>query len=210
MRKLPLNGGNAMKAEECFVLPAPEPSWRQTGQVFAAMGSLSVLPFYGALLALVVAFHVQMSGGGVRGMSARLVPSAATKGCSAGGGCGTSGGCGSGGCGASSGKGCGCGSASSATEKSAPPKAKPATQIKVTPPTRATGIQSGQPSSFSPPRPVQTQPTVRIPTAPPNTGRPPNGAPAQTPLQLLTPPVPSRPPPAEAPGNPGPAAPAGK
>ena len=37
MRKLPLNGGNAMKAEECFILPAPEPTWRQAGEVFAAM-----------------------------------------------------------------------------------------------------------------------------------------------------------------------------
>lgn len=108
MRKLPLNGGNAMKAEECFVLPAPDPGWRQAGQVLGALGSLSVLPFYGALLALVIAFHVQTSP---EGKSARLLPSAAPKsGCSAGGGCGTSGGCGSGGCGASSGKGCGCGS----------------------------------------------------------------------------------------------------
>jgi hypothetical protein len=64
MRKLPLNGGNAMKAEECFVLPLPEPGWRQAGQVLGALGSLSVLPFYGALLALVVAFYVQTAGRG--------------------------------------------------------------------------------------------------------------------------------------------------
>ena len=63
MRKLPLNGGNAMKAEECFVLPAPEPGWREVGRVLGALGSFSVLPFYGALLALVVAFYVQSSAG---------------------------------------------------------------------------------------------------------------------------------------------------
>ena len=114
MAKLPLNGGNAMKAEEWLVLPPPTLSLRQAGQVFGALGSFSVWPFYGALLALVVAFHVQTSQPG--NGSARLLPSAATKsaGCSAGGGCGTSGGCGSGGCGASSGKGCGCGSGAKA------------------------------------------------------------------------------------------------
>jgi hypothetical protein len=63
MRKLPLNGGNAMKAQESFVLPATEPGWRQAGQVLGALGSLSVLPFYGALLALVIAFHVQSAAG---------------------------------------------------------------------------------------------------------------------------------------------------
>jgi hypothetical protein len=66
MRKLPLNGGDAMKAEECFVQPAPDPGWRQMGQVLGALGSLSVLPFYGALLALVVAFHVQTSPSDVK------------------------------------------------------------------------------------------------------------------------------------------------
>ena len=45
MRKLPLNGGNALMAEECFVLPTTEPGWWQAGQVLGAMGSLSVLPF---------------------------------------------------------------------------------------------------------------------------------------------------------------------
>ena len=38
MRKLPLNGGNGMKAEECFILPAPEPTWRQAGQVVRGDG----------------------------------------------------------------------------------------------------------------------------------------------------------------------------
>lgn len=61
MRKLPLNGGNAMKAEECFVLPAPHLGWRQAGRVLGALGSFSVFPFYGALLALSMAFHVQAS-----------------------------------------------------------------------------------------------------------------------------------------------------
>ena len=42
MGKLPLNGGNAMKAEQCFVLPAPEPGLRQAGKVFGALGSFSV------------------------------------------------------------------------------------------------------------------------------------------------------------------------
>ena len=60
MRKLPLNGGNAMKAEECFVLPAPDLGWRQAGRVLGALGSFSVFPFYGALLALIMAFHVQV------------------------------------------------------------------------------------------------------------------------------------------------------
>ena len=173
MRKLPLNGGNAMKAEECFVLPAPEPGWRQAGQVLGALGSLSVLPFYGALLALVVAFHVQMAGDGGGAKAARLLTSSATKGgCSAGGGCGTSGGCGSGGCGASSGKGCGCGSeaagkkapsalgaapsasgkAQSVTVKPAPTPVSSSLRMNVIPnagnpgmPARPNGIPFGQP-----------------------------------------------------------------
>jgi hypothetical protein len=36
MRKLPLNGGNAMKAEECFLLPVPE--WRHLGQLLGVLG----------------------------------------------------------------------------------------------------------------------------------------------------------------------------
>ena len=117
MRKLPLNGGNAMKAEE-FVLPAPELGSQHAGQVLGALASFSVWPFYGALLALLVAFHVQNSGemrNAVRGMRNGMTPAVSAKsaGCSAGGGCGTSGGCGSGGCGASAGKACGCGSGAS-------------------------------------------------------------------------------------------------
>ena len=199
MRKLPLNGGNGMKAEECFILPAPEPAWRQAGQVFGAMGSLSVLPFYGALLALVVAFHVQMSEGGVRGMAARLLPSAAAKaGCSAGGGCGTSGGCGSGGCGASSGKGCGCGSETTAkkTTQSTAVKAAhtpvssslrmnvPQNPANPGSPLRQNAIQPvqpGQPGNLAPLRQLQQQPAVRLPAPPqsrmPQEGIPQNGVP---------------------------------
>ncbi len=102
MAKVPLNGGNALKAEEWLVLPAPTLSLREAGQVLGALGSFSVWPFYGALLALVVAFHVQTSPPSPGASHAK------SAGCSAGGGCGTTGGCGSGGCGASSGKGCGC------------------------------------------------------------------------------------------------------
>lgn len=59
MQKLPLNGGNAMKAEDVFQLPPPELGWREAGLVLRALGSFSVWPFYGALLAVVVAFHFQ-------------------------------------------------------------------------------------------------------------------------------------------------------
>ena len=76
MQKLPLNGGNAMKAEE-FSLPDPVPGWRQAGQVLGALGSFSVWPFYGALLALLVAFHMQASQ--LESSSARLLTSSATK-----------------------------------------------------------------------------------------------------------------------------------
>ena len=75
MQKLPLNGGNAMKAEE-FMLPAPVLGWRETGQVVGALGSFSVWPFYGALLALVAVFYVQSSQ--TEKGSARLLPSSAT------------------------------------------------------------------------------------------------------------------------------------
>ncbi len=114
MQKLPLNGGNAMKAEE-FVLPAPELGWRDAGKVLGALGSFSVWPFYAALLALLVAFLVANTpeSGGRNAESGKPAIVTGTKhsaGCSAGGGCGTSGGSGSGGCGASAGKGCGCGS----------------------------------------------------------------------------------------------------
>ena len=114
MARVPLNGGNLPKAEEWFVPPETDLRMRDAGAVLGALGSFSVWPFYAALLVLVVGFHVQMSGNGFGGKSARLLPSEATKGCSAGGGCGTSGGCGSGGCGASAGKGCGCGSGAEA------------------------------------------------------------------------------------------------
>jgi hypothetical protein len=200
MQKLPLNGGNAMKAEECFVLPAPEPTWQQAGRVLGALGSLSVLPFYGALLALLIAFHVQMSP---PSPSASTASAAKSAGCSAGGGCGTSGGCGSGGCGASSGKGCGCGSGAAAkssqsanagSPSATPQPAQPVrmTTLPVNPntgvQTRPTTLQPGQPPTLSPLRPVQPQPGLRLPTIPPNrlpgnggpaNGQPTNGLPPQ-------------------------------
>ncbi len=61
MAKVPLNGGNLPKAEEWLVLPAPVLGWRQAGLVLRALGSFSVWPFYAALLALLVTFHVQTS-----------------------------------------------------------------------------------------------------------------------------------------------------
>ncbi len=164
MAKVPLNGGNAPKAEEWLVLPAPTLGLRDAGQVLGALGSFSVWPFYGALLALVVAFHVQMAGSGGccgEGKSARLLTSSATNmssaahGCSAGGGCGTTGGCGSGGCGASSGKGCGCGSAGAdaAKTKSAQPVVRPAQSYPALSPQFTTPTQSTRPLP-TPPQPV--------------------------------------------------------
>ena len=142
MRKLPINGGNAIKAEE-FVLPVPELGWRDTGKVLAALSSFSVWPFYTALLVLLVGFHVQNAPeSGMRNVeSGKKTTVAAVKasGCGSGGGCGTSGGCGSGGCGASAGKACGCGSEA---------KAKPA-------------------PSATPVPPASSAPGVRPPTMPP-------------------------------------------
>ncbi len=75
LRKLPLNGGNmpnpsthaqGKRAEEWLVLPAPDPGLRQAGSVFRALGSFSVWPFYGAMLALVAAFYVQAAGEAAR------------------------------------------------------------------------------------------------------------------------------------------------
>ncbi len=57
MAKVPLNGGNAMKPE-CFLLPEPVLGWRQAGLVLRALGSFSVWPFHGALLALLNAFFI--------------------------------------------------------------------------------------------------------------------------------------------------------
>ena len=158
MRKLPLNGGNAMKADECFVLPPPDLGLREAGQVLGALGSFSVWPFYGALMAMVVAVHVQISPPKVP------APAAKAAGCAAGGGCGTSGGCGSGGCGASAGKGCGCGSGAAA--KTVPPASKAAQP----------GIKTPQPApaSMLPRQPFPSplinapqQPGVRPPPVPP-------------------------------------------
>ena len=68
MQKLPLNGGNAMKAEDAFALPPLELGWRQAGLVLRALGSFSVWPFYGALLALLVAAHFQMAAPSAAGV----------------------------------------------------------------------------------------------------------------------------------------------
>ena len=153
MRKLPLNGGNAMKAEE-FSLPAPDLRLRDAGKVFAALGSFSVWPFYAALLALLVAFHVQNSP-----ETGKRIPetgkSVHAAGCSSGGGCGTSGGCGSGGCGASSGKGCGCGSGAAK---------KPATA------TTATTVKTLQPGSTGAPTMTPMPQPANRPAQFPNPG----------------------------------------
>ncbi len=82
MARVPLNGGPSTKAqarepEEWLVLPGADLGIREAGSVLRALGSFSVWPFYGGLLALVVAFHVQTSRSGEG--SARLLPSAATK-----------------------------------------------------------------------------------------------------------------------------------
>ncbi len=144
MRKLPLNGGNGVKAEE-FLLPAPQLGWCDAGHLLRALASLSVWPFYGALLAFVIAFHVQTSPPRPAGVAAKAggccSPSTATVaavkstapakagGCcspaspAAGGGCGKAGGCGSGGCGASAGKACGC-SSGTATRAATPANAR--------------------------------------------------------------------------------------
>ncbi len=61
MRKLPLNGGNVPKAEDWLMLPEEERGWKQVGPAMRAMLSLSVWPFYGALLALLAGFYLQES-----------------------------------------------------------------------------------------------------------------------------------------------------
>ncbi len=121
MRKLPLNGGNAMKAEE-FLLPAPQLGWLDAGRLLGALASLSVWPFYGAMLAFLVAFHIQTSPPRPSGVAAKSGGCCSTS-SGSGGGCGKSGGCGGGGCGASAGKACGCGSGA-ATRTATPASAR--------------------------------------------------------------------------------------
>jgi len=70
MRELPLNGGRAVKAEDCLLLPAPVLGLRQAGLVLGALGSFSVWPFYGALLALLLGFHYQNSQAAMQGAPA--------------------------------------------------------------------------------------------------------------------------------------------
>ncbi len=190
MAKVPLNGGPSTKAqaagaEEWLVLPAPALGMRDAGQVLGALGSFSVWPFYGALLALVVAFHVQMAGsGGCCGEgSARLLPSAATNGaatgrssaahgCSAGGGCGATGGCGSGGCGASSGKGCGCGSAGAdaAKTKAAPTSGKAAQPFPALNAPRSTSSPATRPATTLAPQSTAPSQAMRPLATPPPPG----------------------------------------
>ncbi len=55
MSNVPLNGGNAMKPEN-FILPESVMGWRQVGLLLRALGSFSVWPFHGALLALLAMF----------------------------------------------------------------------------------------------------------------------------------------------------------
>ena len=214
MRKLPVNGGNAMKAEE-FVLPAPELGLQHAWQVLGALASFSVWPFYGALLALLVAFHVQNSpDSGKRAPdSGKGMTESGTKhsaGCSAGGGCGPSGGCGSGGCGASAGKACGCGgggaakAASPANKTSQPGNGISPTAIGM--PQSGNGnlqsvngiaksgtpvLQSRQTPALSPLKPGQQQPGVRLPVAPLTLTRPVQTVPshAPNPSALPNPPV---------------------
>ncbi len=67
MARVPLNGGNLPKAEEWLVLPGADLGIRDLGCVIRALGSLTVWPFYGALLSLLVAFYLQGPIGGEAG-----------------------------------------------------------------------------------------------------------------------------------------------
>ena len=151
MRKLPLNGGNAMKAEE-FMMPSPELGWRDTGKVLGALASFSVWPFYSALLALLVAFHVQTSQSATQALQSANGKSPSASGVSQ---SGTK--------------------PSSGTVRASLP-------MNVTSQPATRGAQPRQTPVLSPLKPLQQQPGVRFPVVPParlpqNGGPMQNGAP---------------------------------
>ncbi len=186
MARVPLNGGPSTKAqakepEEWLVLPGPDLGIRDAGSVLRALGSFSVWPFYGGLLALVVAFHFQTVPAGEG--SSRLLTSSATSSPTK-------------------------SKPLPATHILSAPTPRPAQPGTIGAPTPGPGTRPGirpagstaqpagqppktgqplpiaQPPMFSPQKPGQTPPTARIPALPPRppqTAIPPNSLPAKPP-----------------------------
>ena len=164
MARVPLNGGNLPKAEEWLVLPGPDLGIRDAGSVLRALGSFSVWPFHAGVLALVVGFYLNSAtpagpASGAKSSSGPNKPLPATHVLSA------------------------------PTPRPAPPGGSAAPVGKQTGPrTMQPGqpAQPGQPPIFSPLKPPQPQPGVRIPALPPRPqqpGTPTTGVPAKPPTQ---------------------------